>query len=40
MSAMLAAVAFAAQLQTAQGQTPVITLERTACFGVCPVYKV
>ena len=39
MSAVLASLAFAAQLHTPV-QTPVITLERTACFGVCPVYKV
>jgi len=42
MNAVIALVA-AAQLHSALTQakaTPAITLERTACFGVCPVYTV
>ena len=42
MNAVIALIA-AAQLHSALAQaqtTPVITLERTACFGVCPVYTV
>lgn len=41
MTMVLALVALAVQTHAAPAPpTAVITLERTACFGICPVYKV